>query len=123
MSEDMKAVKPPIDSVTFVGYRGGELIFNVVETRASKEGDVLLNNKVWPFVRRVACNYERIQTAPFEVKDGELYAGVSLEMALQGLLYFLERKVHKLQTLQSPVQQLLGAVQRNETDVIKQARA
>jgi len=123
-NKNEKIPKPPIDSVTFVGYKGGELVWNTVETRASKEEDsVLLNAKTWPNVRKLHCTYDRIRSAPFEVQDGELYAGADLDAALKGMAFFYDKKIERLTKHRTRVQELGEAMSENCVEVLKEARA
>jgi hypothetical protein len=122
-TKNEKTPKPPIDSITFVGYKGGELVWNTVETRPSKEEDViLLDAKVWPNVRKLAVGYDRIESAPFEVKDGELYAAAKLDVALKGMGYFYDKKIERLTRLRAGVVTLASALLEGEGEVLKEAR-
>lgn len=117
-------ITPPIPSVTFVGYQGGELVWNTVETRASSEADtVLLNAKQWPGARKLGCTYERIQAGSFEYTEGAVYAGKDLETALNGFQRFYEEKIAKLNKHLKVAEVLDQALADNDDKTIKAARA
>lgn len=124
MSEDNnKNAAPPIPSVLFAGYKGGELVWNAVETRAAKEeGVILLDSKQWPFVRKLPLAYADF-IKPYEVREGELYADVTLEGALRGLSAFYGKKIDKFMRLQKAVTALEEAIEVNDVESVKEARA
>ena len=118
-----EAVVPPIESVTFVGYQGGELVWSVVSTRPSKEGGVLLNSKAWPFVKRLPCEYARVQSSPFEVVAGELYVAVDLAKALEGFAFFYETRIAKFTKHLHASHGIAEALKGGNADKLKESHA
>jgi hypothetical protein len=123
MSEDTKPSPPPFPSVAFVGYKGGELVWNIVETRTSKDTEnVLLDNKKWPNIRKIATPADGFEM-PVTIEEGAHYAGKNLRKALEGLDAYYEKKVKRYANQQTRVKELLDAEERKDTDAFKDYRA
>lgn len=116
-------VKPPIPQVAFVGYRAGELVYNLVETRPSATGDVLLDGKVWPHVRKVDATYESLQRQPSVVVEGELYAGATVNEALRLMVTESQARADKVNSHLRRIVEFQTAIDSNDEAMLKSARA
>lgn len=117
-----KPVPPIVPEIAFVGYKGGELVYNIVETRASKDtANILLDNKVWPNLRKIPVPAHGFEM-PEMIAEGELYAGKTRKQALEGLRAFYQKKMSRYTTASARVQSLIEAEDAGDPTPFKDYR-
>jgi hypothetical protein len=117
-----KPVPPIVPEVAFVGYKGGELVYNIVEARPSKDtANILLDNKGWPNLRKIPTPADGFQM-PVMIAEGELYAGKTRKQALEGLKAFYLKKLSRYTTASERVQSLIEAEERGDPAPFKDYR-
>lgn len=109
MSDNDKPHPPIVPQVAFVGFKGGELVYNIVEARPSKDKEsILLDNTVWPNKRKIPAPADGFHM-PLMLAEGELYAGKTRKQALEGLAAFYEKKMRRYAHASDRVRMLLEA--------------